>query len=119
MGEIIVYCVKLCKVQQTQSPGKTITKKISGAECSSIHTTIMLASLMNMNRKNITHHSAGFIPRIDHVGESQNTTDAGVDIGTIIAAAVGMMQLSDQLQLKVATANGLAPNVDYTMGMAC
>lgn len=71
-----------------------------------------------MQQRNKTHHSASVIPRIDHVGESQDTTDTSADIGTIVAIAVGMMQLSNQLQLKAATTDILAPDVDHTTSMA-
>jgi hypothetical protein len=66
-----------------------------------------------------THHSTSLIPGIHHVGQGQDTANPRLDVGTVIAIVVGMMQLADELQLKPAIANHLAPDIHHTAAVTC
>lgn len=66
----------------------------------------------------MTYHSAGFVPSIYHVRKGQDTADSSSYVGTRVATAVCMMQLSDEFQLELFTPDDLAPDVDNTSTVA-
>lgn len=51
--------------------------------------------------------------------KSQDTTDPSRNVGAGVAATICMMQLSNELQLELSTADRFAPDIDDAAAMAC
>lgn len=79
----------------------------------------MISRLKQSETGKDTHHSTSLIPGIHHMGQGQDTADARLDVCAVIAIVVGMMQLADELQLKPAIANHLAPDIHHAVAVAC
>lgn len=93
--------------------------RVSVAGCSSTHTIVSIVSPQpklyedQLEWRVKTYHPTSLIPRIYHMRQRQNAGDPRGDIGPIVAATVGMVQLADQLKFAPAAADDLGPDVDH------
>ena len=65
-----------------------------------------------------TYYSTSLVPGIDHLREGQNAANSGGNVGSVVTAIVGMMQLPNELELELPAPDVLAPDVHHAAAVA-